>query len=225
MGLSGFQRSIENYPQFITLQAARNKPMTIHPDLDNLFVDNPEKVTGLYDSQRITLMSLWIGASANLILGSDLTNLEELGRKLITNPESMAAADFCSRYPMQPRNPGTGRSEGKQLQALISGPSEEGEAVAILTNLGANRGNEGYWSWWRGVQDLEISLWDLGVEDNGEQCWIVRDVWEGDIGIVKRGGSLEARLDAGESRTLWFEDLLNNRGWLKKDASYNPQRA
>jgi hypothetical protein len=53
----------------------------------------------------------------------------------------------------------------------------------------------------------------------------VRDVWDGDIGIVKRGGSLEARLDAGESRMLWFEDLLNNRGWLKKDASYNPQRA
>lgn len=44
-GLAAVQRTVENYRQFITLQAAKNRPMTIHPDLDNLFLGNPERVT------------------------------------------------------------------------------------------------------------------------------------------------------------------------------------
>jgi alpha-galactosidase len=201
-GLAEVQRTINNYRQFIALQAARNKPMTIHPDLDNLFVGNAEQVTGLSDSQRITMTSLWIGASANLLLGSDLTNLDNLGRKLITSPDSVKVADFCAKYPMQPRNPGTGGHEARQLQAWISGPSDVGEAVVTLTNLGANRGNAGYKTKWNGVQDVKITLRDLGIGDG--ECWSVRDVWEGDVMKVIRGGSLESMLDEGESKMLWL---------------------
>ena len=107
-GWGGVQRTVENYRQFITLLAARNRAMTTHPDLDNLFVGNPEGVTVLGDVQRVTVMSLWIGASANLLLGSDLPSLDALGRRLTTSPQSVEVADFCARFPMVPRNPGMG---------------------------------------------------------------------------------------------------------------------
>jgi alpha-galactosidase len=200
--LASVQRTIENYRQFIALQAARNKPVSIHPDMDNLYVGNPEQVTGLSDSQRVTLMSLWIGASANLLLGSDLTNLDALGRRLITSPESVKTAEFCSRFPMQPRNPGTGANAARQLQAWISGPSDEGEAVVLLTNLGANEGRAGFRTRWKGVQKVEISLEDLGI-GRGER-WSVRNVWDGDVVNVTSGGSISAFLDEGESRMLWL---------------------
>lgn len=203
--IAGLQRTMENYRRFVNIQSSKNKRMEIHPDLDNLFVGNSEKITGLYDSQRITLMSLWIGASANLVLGSDLTGMDELGRKLITSNNSTAAADFCAKYPMQPRNPGTGKNGAMQLQAWISGPNEDGEAVVTLTNLGADRGNGGYRTRWHGVQDVSITLKDLGVESRGGECWSTRDVWKGGVGSVGRGERLEAKLDEGESRMIWLK--------------------
>ncbi len=212
-GLAQVQRTTENYRQFITLQAARQRPVTIHSDLDNLFVGNPQHVTGLSDPQRITVMSLWIGASANLLLGSDLTALDALGRKLTTSPASVAVTAFCARYPMQPRNPGTGGYEGRQLQAWISGPSEEGEAVVLLTNLGADRGKAGYGTRWKGVQEVKVSLVDSGV--GGRGCWTVSDVWEmGEVDVMD-GASLQAWLDEGESRMFWLRPCEGAGPWLQ----------
>jgi alpha-galactosidase len=194
------QRAIDNYRQYITLQTSKNQPLTIHPDMDNLFVGNPQNATGITDGQRITVMSHWIGAAANLILGSDLTTLDDLGRKLTTSTESIAATTFCSEYPMQPRNPGTGDNLAQQLQAWISGPSATGQAIVILTNLGASLGEAGYSTTLAGVQEVSISLEDLGI--GFQDCYEVQDVWNGNTSQVLKGQSLFAQLDDGESQML-----------------------
>jgi alpha-galactosidase len=199
VGIWKIQGTIEQYRQFINLQVAANKPMTIYPDMDNLFVANPASVTGVSDSQRITLMSHWIGASANLILGSDMTNFDALGRKLITSQSSIAAADFCSQYPMQPRNPGTGSNQPMQLQAWIAGPDSSGQAYVLLTNLGPNQGRGGYETIGTGIQNVSITLANLGL--TGSKYNVV-DVWFGNETTVTAGGNLSAILGELESQFL-----------------------
>nr|C8VJZ7.2 PUTATIVE PSEUDOGENE: RecName: Full=Putative alpha-galactosidase 8; AltName: Full=Alpha-D-galactoside galactohydrolase 8; AltName: Full=Melibiase 8; Flags: Precursor [Aspergillus nidulans FGSC A4] len=157
--------TVEDYRQFVNLQvvdAQNDKPVTLRGNLDNLFVGNPAKVKGVTDKQRNTLMRIWIGASSNLFLGSDMRILDDLGRWLITSPSSIAAADFCAMYPMQPRNPGTGSNQAVQLQACITGPSEHGEAYVLLTNLGPNLGDGGYVTVGGGEQKMSVTLADMG---------------------------------------------------------------
>ncbi|KAJ2968046.1 hypothetical protein NQ176_g9370 [Zarea fungicola] len=48
------QRAINNYREYIGLQAQRNVPVTTYPDLDSLFVGNAEGLTGVNDSIRTT---------------------------------------------------------------------------------------------------------------------------------------------------------------------------
>jgi alpha-galactosidase len=197
VGLWKIQGTIEQYRQYINLQVASNESMTLHPDLDNLFVGNPASVTGVSDSVRITLMSHWIGSSANLILGSDMTNLDSLGRKLITSTSSIAASDFCSNYPMQPRNPGTGSNQAKQLQAWVASPDNSGQAYVLLTNLGINQGRGGYDDAGAGIQNVSITLDDLGLVGARYKA---TDVWFSNVTIVKASSSLSATLGEGESR-------------------------
>ncbi|KAJ5439693.1 uncharacterized protein N7458_010691 [Penicillium daleae] len=78
------QQTIEQYRQYINYQVAAGKRMSLRPDLDDLFVANPASVNGVTDGQRITLMSFWLGASSSLLLGSDMTNVDDLGRQLLT---------------------------------------------------------------------------------------------------------------------------------------------
>lgn len=73
---STVQRAIDNYRQYITLHTDENEVLTIYPDMDNMFIGNPENINGVTDNQRYTIFNHWIGAAANLILGSDLTNLD-----------------------------------------------------------------------------------------------------------------------------------------------------
>ncbi|KAL4816119.1 glycoside hydrolase superfamily [Aspergillus spinulosporus] len=196
------QRTVEDYRQFVNLQvvdAQNDKPITLRGNLDNLFVGNPANIKGVTDKQRITLMSIWIGASSNLLLGSDMTNLDDLGRWFITSPSSIAAADFCARYPMQPRNPGTGSNQAMQLQAWIAGPNEHGEAYVLLTNLGPNLGDGGYVTAGSGEQKVSVTLADLGLRGS---LYRATDVWYGNVTTVKRRGSLSATLGEGESRFL-----------------------
>ncbi|KAL4744616.1 hypothetical protein BDW72DRAFT_212326 [Aspergillus terricola var. indicus] len=179
------QRTVEDYRQF--------------SNLDNLFVGNPANITGVTDKQRITLMSIWIGASSILLLGSDMTNLDNPGEWLITSPSSIAAADFCARYPMQPRNPETGSNRAMQLQAWIAGPDEHGEAYVLLTNLGPNLGDGGYVTAGGGEQNVSVTLADLCL---GGVLYSARGVWYGNVTTVKRRSSLSATLEEGESRFL-----------------------
>ena len=190
------QRAIDNYRQYISLQKQRGVPITIYPDMDNLFVGNPENVTGVSDTQRYTIMNHWLGAAANLIIGSDLTTLDALGIKLLTSPQSAEAANFFAQYPMQPRNPGTGNNLALQMQAWIAGPSEQKQAYVLIANYGPDQGAGGFGTSVAGVQPVTVSLSNLGI--TGE--WKFTDVWNGNSTTVS--SSYTAYLDENESQLI-----------------------
>lgn len=190
------QRAIDNYRQYISLQKQRGVPITIYPDMDNLFVGNPENITGVSDTQRYTIMNHWLGAAANLIIGSDLTHLDDLGIKLLTSSQSSQAADFFAQYPMQPRNPGTGNNLAQQLQAWIAGPTDDNKAYVLIANYGPDQGAGGFGTSVAGVQPVTVSLSDLGIQGT----WTFTDVWGGNSTTVS--SSYTAYLDENESQLL-----------------------
>ncbi|TVY47283.1 Alpha-galactosidase 3, partial [Lachnellula cervina] len=96
------QRAINNYREYIALQLPKNTPLSIYPDMDNMYVGNPAALSGVTDDQRTSIMSHWIGAAANLMIGSDLTALDTHGLALLTNPAALAVAAFTAQFPMQP---------------------------------------------------------------------------------------------------------------------------
>lgn len=196
MAWSVGQRAIDNYRQYIGLQAQRNEPITIHPDMDNLFAANAEALAGVNDTIRMTVMNHWLGASANLIIGGDLTQVDELGYRLTTSKQSVAAAKFFADYPMQPRNPGTGNNLAQQLQAWIGGPSGH-EAYVLVVNYGPDGGSGGFNTQLSGTQKLSVSLNDLGIEGS---TWTFSDVWNGNSTKVSK--SYTAYLSEGESQLL-----------------------
>lgn len=188
------QRAIDNYRQYITTVMQYNKDLTIYPDMDNLFVGNPASISGVTDDERQTIMTHWIGAGANLIIGSDLTNLDDFGLNLLTNANAMAAADFTAQHPMQPRNPGTGNNSSEQLQAWIAGPDTSGTAIVVIVNYGPDQGQGGFGTSLSGTHTVNVSWDDLGI--NG--TFNVRDIWaDEDLGTESSGFSV--RLDEGQS--------------------------
>jgi alpha-galactosidase len=190
------QRAIDNYRQYISLQKQRGVAITIYPDMDNLFVGNPENVTGVNDTQRYTIMNHWLGAAANLIIGSDLTELDELGIKLLTSSQSVEAANFFAKYPMQPRNPGTGNNLAQQLQAWIAGPTQQNQAYVLIANYGPDQGAGGFGTSITGVQPVTVSLSDLGIEGT----WKFTDVWNENSTTVS--SSYTAYLNENESQLI-----------------------
>ncbi|KAG0647634.1 Alpha-D-galactoside galactohydrolase 3 [Hyphodiscus hymeniophilus] len=190
------QRAIDNYRQYIGLQAQRNAPITTYPDLDNLFTVNPESLTGVSDTMRTTLMNHWLGAAANLIIGGDMTQIDALGHKLITSSQSVAAANFFAQYPIQPRNPGTGNNLAQQLQAWIAGPSNK-EAYVLVANYGPDQGSGGFGTNLNGTQKVTVSLNDLGIAG---KRWVFTDIWQGNRTTVSN--SYTAYLDEGASQLL-----------------------
>ena len=194
------QRAIDNYRQYIVLQVpdAATTPLSIYPDLDNLFVGNPASVSGVTDAQRQTIMTHWIGAAANLVIGSDLTSLDDLGIKLLTDPNALAIADFTVKHPMQPRNPGSGKGDAVQLQAWIAGPaSDSGDVVVILANYGPDLGQGGFDTSLPGTQTVTASWSDLGISGT----YSIRNVWE-DEDLGDADEQVEAKLGNGESILL-----------------------
>ncbi|KAI2624158.1 glycoside hydrolase family 27 protein [Hypoxylon sp. NC1633] len=188
------QRAVDNYRQYITTVMQYNTTLTIYPDMDNLFVGNAAAVSGVTDDERQSIMTHWLGAGANLIIGSDLTNLDAFGLHLLTDSDAIAVADFAARYPMQPRNPGSGSNSSQQLQAWIGGPDEEESAVVVLANYGPDEGQGGFGTSLSGTQTVAVSWADLGISGS----FSVRDVWAGeDLGVQSSGLSVE--LDAGQS--------------------------
>ena len=192
------QRAIENYRQWIVAALEIFDMVNIYPDMDNLFVGNPESISGLSNAQRQTVMSHWIGAGANLVIGSDLTNLDDFGINLLTNEDALAVADFATRYPMQPRNPGSGGQDAKQVQAWVAGPDESGMAVVLLANYGPDENNGGFGTDRPGPQSVSVSFADLGLTGD----FNIHDVWN-DNNL----DSLEATLDEGESLLLTLTPL------------------
>jgi alpha-galactosidase len=196
MAWSVGQRAIDNYRQYIGLQGQRGVPITIYPDMDNLFTANGESLTGVNDVKRTTVMNHWLGAAANLILGGDLTQIDDLGYKLITSKPSIAAANFFAQYPMQVRNPGTGDNVARQLQAWIGGPSGD-DAYVLIANYGPDEGQGGFGTQIAGIQNVTVSLSDLGIAGT---TWVFNDVWEGNATTVSQ--SYTAWLDEGASQLL-----------------------
>lgn len=190
------QRAVDNYRQYISLQKQRGVPITIYPDMDNLFVGNAENITGVSDTQRYTIMNHWLGAAANLIIGSDLTTLDELGIKLLTSPQSVSAANFFAQYPMQPRNPGTGNNLAQQLQAWIAGPTKQKKGYVLIANYGPDQGNGGFGTSVNGIQAVTVTLSDLGITGK----WKFTDVWSGNSTTVSN--SYTAYLDENESQLI-----------------------
>ncbi|KAI1806236.1 glycoside hydrolase family 27 protein [Daldinia bambusicola] len=188
------QRAIDNYRQYITTVMAYNTTLTIYPDMDNLFVGNPTSVSGVTDDERQTIMTHWLGAGANLIVGSDLTSLDGLGLNLLTNPNAIAIADFTAHHPMQPRNPGTGLSSAQQLQAWIAGPDTSGVAVVVIANYGPDEGQGGFGTSLSGVQTISVSWDDLGISGTFDMY----DIWA-DKDLGTESSSLTVQLGEGQS--------------------------
>ncbi|KZT58032.1 glycoside hydrolase family 27 protein [Calocera cornea HHB12733] len=191
------QRAIDNYRQYINLHTQSLEPLTIYPDLDNLYVGNAANISGITDAQRQTMMTFWLGAGANLLIGSDLLQLDEFGKRVLTDREALAIADFTAQYPMQPRNPGTGGNNAQQLQAWIAGPSDAtGESVVVVANLGPPLGQSGYEGQkvLTGHEAFELSFESLGIAGT----YKVRNIWEHrDLSI--RNSGLRVLLGEGES--------------------------
>ncbi|XWX02247.1 hypothetical protein V2A60_010282 [Cordyceps javanica] len=203
------QRAIDNYRQWIVAAKAvfgggDGGPVKIRvrPDLDNLYTGNAADVTGVSDVQRRTLATHWIAAGANLITGSDLARLDDLGRELLASPRALAAADFAATYPIQPRNPGEGAAAAKQLQAWVAGPEQggSGRAIVVLANYGPDQGKGGFGSTLPGRQKVAATWEDLGLD--GGKTYAVQDVWTGQQHDASQHG-VEADLDEGESLLLW----------------------
>lgn len=191
------QRAIENYRQWIIAGLQFFDELNIHPDLDNLFSGNPENISGLSNGQRTTVFTHWIGAGANLIIGNDMTTLDDFGKSLLTNSQALQVADFTAQFPMQPRNPGSGGQNAAQLQAWIAGPSPSGEAVVVLVNLGPDNGQGGFNTQTSGVQTVTATWDDLGISGQ----FNVQDIWNNkSLGTVS--DQVSAQLDEGESVLL-----------------------
>jgi alpha-galactosidase len=193
------QRAIDNYRDFITriIDASDDPITTIYPDMDNMYVGNAESITGVSDAMRTTIATHWIGAAANLITGSDMTKPDALGARLLTDDAAMEVAQFTARYPMQPRNPGTGKGDSKQLQAWMAGPDTSKNAIVILANYGPDRGQGGYGTSLDGAQLVRATWSDLGISGR----YSVRNVWAGEeLGLFD--GEINATLGAGESVLL-----------------------
>lgn len=193
------QRAIENYREYIELQIPKNQLLSIYPDMDNLYVGNADEISGVTSDERTSIMTHWICAGANLIAGSDLTNTDAHGIDLLTNPAAQAVAKFTRQFPMQPRNPGSGGTESKQLQAWIAGPADDGSAVVVLANYGPDQGQGGFGTSLTGNQAVSITIEDLGLEGS----FLVHDVWEDrDEEPVKTGAPLTRNLSEGQSKML-----------------------
>ncbi|KZW01332.1 glycoside hydrolase family 27 protein [Exidia glandulosa HHB12029] len=198
------QRAIEAYRVFInqqTLNATRHGVgIRVRPDMDNLYVGNAQQMSGVSDVERYSMAIHWIGAGANLITGSDMTHLDDLGKELLFNDEAMDVANFTSQWPMQPLLNGGAPS---QLQAWIAGPNEKGTAVVVLANYGPDLGDGGFGTNSSDVQLVSAPLDVLGIAGSS---WAVRRVWGGggsgggdheDIGVTS--DKLESNLGPGES--------------------------
>ncbi|EJD37634.1 glycoside hydrolase [Auricularia subglabra TFB-10046 SS5] len=214
------QRAIENYRLFINEQTQnatrRGHGIRIRPDMDNMFVGNAAPLGGLSNVERYTVAIHWIGAGANLITGSDMTALDALGRELLFNDEALDVADFTAQFPMQPRNPGTGRVAARQLQAWVAGPDSAGTAIVVLANYGPDQGQGGFRDSLTGIQLVDVTLETLGL---GRRSWSVRRVWGGArAGTMARGRYLLLGIALVALSFAWwalqmFSSLFSSAGW------------
>lgn len=195
---AAIQRAVEDYREWSIAAVDIFDTVSVYPDWSTLYTGNNETLSGVTNEQRRTMMTHWIASGSNLILASDLTQLDDFGLSLLLNASALNIADFTAQYPMQPRNPGTGGQDPKQLQAWIAGPSKGGrQAVVVIANYGPDQGQGGYGGGVSGTQNVSVSWSDLGIDG----CWHVSDVWAGES-LGNQDAGVQVSLGEGESVLL-----------------------
>ncbi|KIY72445.1 glycoside hydrolase family 27 protein [Cylindrobasidium torrendii FP15055 ss-10] len=192
---STVQRAIDNYRQYISAHTGADEVLTIYPDLDNMYIGNGPDIDGVSEDERYTIASHWMASGSSLMIGNDLTKLDDTGRNILTNADASSVADFASTYPMRPRNPGTGESNAQQLQAWIAGPAPSGEAIVLLANYGPDEGQGGFDTSLSGLQNVSVSWADLGIAGS----FTAKNVWTGTTLGEAVDGVLNATLSEGQT--------------------------
>lgn len=132
-------------------------------DLDSLNVGNG-RMDGLTRDERRTATTLWAISAAPMYVGNDLTQLDQYGIDLLTNPEVIAINQ--AGIPAQPVSTDTKRQ-------VWHSPAPDGTYTVALFNLG------------RTDADIEVKWSDLGLGGDGAT---VRDLWaEEDLGSFEDG--------------------------------------
>ncbi|CAF0830400.1 unnamed protein product [Adineta steineri] len=186
------QRAIEQYREYILqVSDGHTTILTIYPDMDNLFVGNNASFSGLTDNQRQTVMSHWIGAGANLIIGSNMTDLDNYGLALLTNKRAQEIANnFTTKYPMLPTQGNNNPSHGRQGQVWIAGPSDDSNTAMILVANYGNSGNNNLFdpiptqSWW----SYNFTFSDIGLDAHA--TYIVENVWDSSADFTVQGNEV-----------------------------------
>ena len=186
---STVQRAIEQYREYIVhVSDGGSAILTIYPDMDNLFVGNDANLSGLTDNQRRTVMTHWIGAGANLVIGSNMTKLDVYGLALLTNELALEIANnFTAKYPMRPTQGNNNPSHGRQGQVWIAGPVGDSNATVIVVANYGNTGNNDLYdptptqSWW----SYNFTFGDMGLD--AEATYTIEDVWDSDADFTAQG--------------------------------------
>ncbi|CAF1374513.1 unnamed protein product [Rotaria magnacalcarata] len=189
---STVQRAIEQYREYIVqVSNADSAILTIYPDMDNLFVGNNARLSGLTNAQRQAVMSHWIGAGANLIIGSNMIELDDYGLALLTNQRALKIANnFKSKYPMQPTLGNKNSTHGRQGQVWIAAPTADSDVAVVLVANYGNSGNNDLFdptpiqSWWF----YNFTFSDIGLD--GSVMYTVEDVWNSNDDFIADGDEI-----------------------------------
>ncbi|KAI5464371.1 glycoside hydrolase family 27 protein [Mariannaea sp. PMI_226] len=176
-------RTLKEYLSWINDAVAYYDTIGSHPNLDTMYVLNNETLSGLTLDQRKSVLIHWIGSSAEMNIGDDLTQPTKEGLKLLNDKDALSAAEFTANFPMQPRNPGSGENAWMDQNAWIAGPSRSGEFIAVLANYADSS------------ESITVSatLKDLGVSGS-YKCLDVLGK-----SVTKTSHGLSARLQGGQS--------------------------
>ncbi|MGN7800442.1 X2-like carbohydrate binding domain-containing protein [Leifsonia sp. 22587] len=120
-------------------------------DFDSLDVGNG-KMDGLTPDERRTATTLWAISAAPMYTGNDLTNLDQFGIDLLTNPEVVAVDQ--AGVPARPVST-------TSKQQVWYAPNADGSYTVALFNLG------------RSESDVSAKWSDIGLKGSAT----VRDLW------------------------------------------------
>ena len=136
-------------------------------DFDSLNVGNG-KMDGLTRDERRTAATLWAVAAAPMYVGNDMTQLDDYGIELLTNPE-VIAVNQAGRpaHPVSTASP----------QQTWFAANPDGSVTVAVFNLG------------RTDADLTVSLADIGLTGSAK----VRDLW-----AQKNSGTAEGSFVASD---------------------------
>lgn len=156
-----------------------------YPDADMLPVGAIKQVydenntTAFSEEEQITMMSLWSILRSPLIIGGELTKLDEFTYKLLTN-EGILDMHESSRHSHQVWRRKTGGTE----YVLWTAASSRGGSFAVLFNIGDRAG------------EIDLLLDDLEIYEAGS----IVELWSGtDCGVCDR---VKVSLKAHEAKAF-----------------------